>query len=168
MTWSKQLYILGFILLVVSNLNCFKYSFKGALPSNLKTIAIPLFEDRSRWPGLQEEMTQNVIDAFIRENTLQVEDNEDEVDLLLTATIVSVRERNTSVTANEQVEEMQMEVSVKVECMNLHTEKPLWTGTISDNTVISAGATLAEREQAVDEAAERIVEEILIRTVAAW
>lgn len=168
MIWDKYSFRLLCILVVLLNLSCIKYSFKGALPSNLKTVAIPLFEDRSRWVGLQEEMSQQVVDAFIQDNTLQVIEDESEVDLLLKGTIVSVRERNTSVSSNEQVEELEMVVSVKVECLNTHLDKPLWSGTVSDFATVSGTASLEERELAVIEATEKIVEEILNRTVAAW
>lgn len=156
------------ILMTALGLNCIKYSFKGALPSDIKTIAIPLFEDRSRWVGLQEEMTQAVIDGFIEDNSLQVLEEESEADLVLRGTINSVQTRRTSVSGEEQVEEEQMVVSVKVECLNTHLNKPLWSSTVSDFGVLSGDASLEERELAVQEAVEKIVAEIINRTVAAW
>ena len=42
-------------LLLVS---CGYYSFKGSLPSNLKTVAIPLFSDRTAYPDIREKLTK--------------------------------------------------------------------------------------------------------------
>jgi hypothetical protein len=145
-----------------------KYSFKGALPSYLQTIAIPLFEDRSRWVGLQEELTLGVVDAFVRDNTLEVVENEEDADLILYATILPVQTRRTSITPEEVVEEEQMVVSVQIECTNTHTNKELWSGTVSDFGVVSGSATLEERDQAVNEAVEKVITEIVNRTIAAW
>ena len=149
-------------------LSCVKYSFKGALPSDIQTIAIPLFQDRSAWVGLQETITEDLINAFVEDNSLRVLENEKEVDLLLLGTIMSVRRRQTSITQEEQVEQEQMVVTVKVECLNQNTDKPLWTGNISEFGVLSGAGDLDDRNQAVAFAVEKIVEEVLNRTVAAW
>lgn len=156
------------IILLLSLTQCVKYSFKGALPSNLKTIAIPLFEDRSNWVGLQEKMTEDVINAFVRDNTLQVIEDEDNSDLLLKVTILPLQTRRTSIAGDETVEEEQLVVSVRVECINQQREKPLWSGTVTDFGVISGTATLDEQDAAIATATEKIVAEIINRTIAAW
>ena len=147
---------------------CLKYSFKGALPSYLKTIVIPLFEDRSRWVGLQEQLTLEVVDAFVRDNTLKVVEDEADADLVLEGVILPVQTRKTAVTPEEVVEQEQLVVSVKIECLNKHTNKPLWSATVSDFGVVSGSATLEERDLAIDEAVEKVVADILNRTIAAW
>ena len=159
--------LIGVLLL---NTSCVKYSFKGALPSYIKTISIPLFEDRSsfRWVGLQEKLTEDVVNAFVQDNTLKVVDDEKNADLLLTGSILSIQTRSTSITQEEVVEEEQLYVTVKVECLNRQTSKPLWSGSISEFGVVSGTGDLAERDQAINEAVEKIVEEILNRTIAAW
>jgi len=157
-----------FLFIIIFSTNCVKYSFKGALPSYLKTIMIPSFEDRSRWVGLQEKVGLSVVDAFVRDNTLQVVENEDDADLVLEGTILPVNTRKTSITPGEVVEEEQLVVSVQLECINKHTNKALWSGTVSDFGVVSGSATLDERDIAIDEAVEKVVTEILNRTIAAW
>jgi hypothetical protein len=61
-----------------------------------------------------------------------------------------------------------MVVSVQVECTNIHINKALWSGTVSDFAAVSGSATQEERDQAVDEAVEKVIIEILNRTIAAW
>lgn len=162
--------IAGFLFLFIAifSANCVKYSFKGALPSYLKTIMIPTFEDRSRWVGLQEKVGLGVVDVFVRDNTLQVVENEEDADLVLEGTILPVNTRKTSITPEEVVEEEQLVVSVQIECTNKHTNKALWSGTVSDFGVVSGSATKDERDQAIDVAVEKVVTEILNRTIAAW
>lgn len=170
MAFSKK--FLFFLLpgLLLLTTGCVKYSFKGALPSYLKTISIPLFEDRSpqHWVGLQEKLTEDVVDRFVQDNTLKVIDDEKNADLLLKGVILNIGTRRTSITREEVVEEEQMVVTVKVECMNKQTDKPLWSGNISEFGVVSGSGDLAARDEAINEAVEKIVEEILTRTIAAW
>ncbi len=156
------------ILLLIFSVGCVKYSFKGALPSSLKTIAIPLFKDRSGWPGLQEDLTTRVVDTFIEDNTLQVVNREEDADLILRGTITSVDQRAVSIGGDETVKETQIWVNVQVRCINTHNNKPLWSGTVRHFGTISGSGTLEEMDQAIKEALDRIVEEILLNTTAAW
>ncbi|RMG68271.1 MAG: hypothetical protein D6715_02635 [Calditrichaeota bacterium] len=155
-------------LLLLFTLGCVKYSFKGALPSDLKTIAIPLFEDRSGWPGLQEDLTTRVVDSFIKDNTLRVVNREEDADLILRGVISSVDQRAVSIGGDETVKETQIWVNVQVKCLNTHTNKPLWSGTVRHFGTVSGSGTLEEMDQAIKEALDRIVEEILLNTTAAW
>ncbi|NOX36995.1 MAG: LptE family protein [Calditrichaeota bacterium] len=145
-----------------------KYSFKGALPSYLKTIAIPLFEDRTYWAGLREEFTEKVIDAFIEDNTLQVVEDEDVADLVLYGTIVRLEERKSAITAGEVVRETQIWLTVQVKCINKHTEKPLWQETIQQFGTIEGAGTLEEKNTVIQEITEIIVRDIVDKTISAW
>jgi outer membrane lipopolysaccharide assembly protein LptE/RlpB len=153
---------------LLATASCVKYSFRGALPSSIKTIAIPLFEDKSNWVGVQEQLTNAVINAFVEDNSLQVVDNEDEGDLVLRGTILSVRPQTTSVSGNETTTEERYVVTVKIECYNRQTDKLLWSGNLSDYGVVSGAATLAEQEAAIAIAIEKLKIEIVNRTIAAW
>ena len=68
-----NLLFVGFI--AINFTSCCAYSFTGAsVPEHLKTIAIPIADDRSGSgePGLRESLTQKLIQRFIDDNTLQV------------------------------------------------------------------------------------------------
>ncbi|RMF58090.1 MAG: hypothetical protein D6748_09690 [Calditrichaeota bacterium] len=170
MVYNKS-FIFGILLLtLVAISSCVKYSFKGALPSYLKTISVELFEDRSRerWVGLQEKLTEDVVNAFVNDNTLTVIDDPKKADLVIKGSILSIQTRSTSITQEELVEEQQLVLTVKVECLNQQSNKPLWSGNISEFGVVSGTGDLAEREAALDVAVEKIVEEIVNKTIAAW
>lgn len=157
--------LLGILILLPA---CFSYSFRGSLPSDLKTIAIPLFEDRSRWAGLQEKLYQGVIDGFISDNTLTIIEDESAADLVMTGVIQRIQTRRTGLSNDATVEEEQIVVTVKIECINQITNKPHWSANVSDFGAVSGNAGLAEREGAVDEAVEKLIEEIINRTLTVW
>src|SRR5512136_987237 len=59
-------------LAVLSAAGC-GYSFSGSsLPSHLKTIAIPVFENQSLDPTIADEVTSGVLDQFLEDNRLKV------------------------------------------------------------------------------------------------
>ena len=81
-------------------MSCGYYSFTGSIPSDIKTVAVPLFDDNTSFPGVREDLTNNVIDAFINDNTLQVVP-ESKADLVITGTILSIREKAAIITSKE-------------------------------------------------------------------
>ncbi|MCK5074906.1 MAG: LptE family protein [Calditrichia bacterium] len=137
MIWKMNKNILFILLLSLTLLfiNCFKYSFKGALPSYLKTIYIPLFDEKSAFtlPEDTELLTQEVIDKFIEDNTLKIVDKEKDADLILTGAISSINKGFERVGEDETVTQAKITVKVSIECMNTHTNKPLWKQTISQD-----------------------------------
>lgn len=167
MGWPKFVAKLFLIAMLLSS-GCVKYSFKGALPSYLKTIYIPLFNDNTSWPGLQEDLTNKVVDTFVQDNTLKVVSDEDAADLVLRGTIVSITDRKTAITQQEDVEETQVWVTVKIVCMNMHTQKPLWEGSVQNKGIVSGVGNLEERNTAIETAVDEIVQDILNKTIGAW
>jgi len=154
-------------LLTVSSLSCWYYSFGGSIPSDIKKIAIPLFDDNTSYPGVREDLTNLVIDAFIADNTLQIA-TESDTDLLLTGTIVSIREQAGIITAGEDVEQFDVYVSVKVRCENVKTGKVWWEKTLRRFGTMSGTGSQEEQQAAIEEAIVQITDDILNNTLANW
>jgi len=168
MGWSKTL-LVG-VLMVVTISGCVRYSFKGALPPNIQTIAIAPFEDASRfqWGGLREEFNSMLVDAFIRDNTLKVVNTSQNADLYLTGKIVSIQEQKSAISPTEQVEQIQLYLTVDVKCVNQHTGKVFWKGTLRRNLPIEGAGTLEEKNTILIKLSEMIVEDIVNKIIAAW
>lgn len=162
---NKVFYVLFISVFVIS---CAKYSFRGALPSYLKTIYIEDFSDNTKYPGVREEFMEKVTQAFVSDNSLKVITDKTTADLILQGTLLSIQRRPISITPTEQVQQYQMVLTVKGECVNTHTQKPLWSETISRYGVISGSDLRDEIDQANSLAIEQIVEDILSKTVSAW
>jgi outer membrane lipopolysaccharide assembly protein LptE/RlpB len=162
---SSKLFIVFICFLTLS---CVKYSFKGALPSYLKTIYIEDFQNQTTYAGVREEFMQDVTQAFTSDNSLQVINNQNDADLILSGDITSIRRQPVSITQTEQVQEFQMVVSIKAECLNTHTQKPLWTSSLQRYGIIPGNALQDDIDRAITEAINQIVEDIITKTVAAW
>jgi len=149
-------------------LSCVKYSFKGALPSYLKTIYIEDFQNQTTYAGVREEFMQDVTQAFTSDNSLQVINSPNDADLILSGDITSIRRQPVSITQTEQVQEFQMVVTIKAECLNTHTQKPLWSSSLQRYGIIPGNALQDDIDRAITEAINQIVEDIITNTVAAW
>ena len=155
-----------FILLIISG--CGYYSFKGALPSHIKTAAIPLFENNTEYPNVRDDLTNMVVDAFIADNSLAITD-ESNADLIISGTIVDIPSPKASlVRVGEQVEEFHVTVKVKVKCEDVKNNKVLWEKSLSEYGIMSGLSDDEEREIAITAALEKITEDILNNTLGYW
>ncbi len=156
--------VLSLLLLISS---CGYYSFKGALPAYLNSVAVPLFDDRSAWPDIREKVTDSVINGFVEDNTLKVVD-ESRAALLLTGTILSVNRVEQSVEQGENVTEYRLIVKVKVKCEDVRASKKMYDKTFEAYTLLQSDAGQDEIDAAVDEALKIITEDIVNTTLSGW
>jgi len=146
---------------------CGYYSFKGALPSHLKTIAIPLFNDRTPNAGVRENLTNMLTDTFIEDNSLLIVD-ETKADVILTGSINAITVNPAIVKAGEQVSESKLVVRVKVKCEDVKMDKVMFDRNFEDYGLLDENAGLDEREAAIETALEQIVDKILNATLGGW
>ena len=163
MTFSKVF----FLVLLTLFLSCVKYSFRGALPSYLKTIYIEDFQNQTSY-AVREDFMQDVTQAFVNDNSLRVINNSNDADLILSGDITSIRKQPVSITQTEQVQQFQMVVNIKAECMNTHTQKPLWSTSLQRYGIIPGNALQNDIDNAIAIAIGQIVDDIINNTVAAW
>lgn len=167
-TIKKEIvFTLVFTMIILTITGCY-YSFKGSLPSHLKTIAIPLFDDRNaQFPGVRENLTNKVIDEFISDNTLKVVD-ESKADLLLTGFITSIVQQAANVAAGETVSSYKITVNVKVKCEDVKLSKVLYDKNIQRYGMMESASDADGIENAIEEALVQITEDILNDTLGAW
>jgi hypothetical protein len=162
--------LLLFITLSLSNIECCIYSFTGAaVPQHLKTIAIPVADDRSGAgePGLRELLTDQLTQKFIDDNTLQVTERTN-ADAVLECTVTSLSDAPSVVTAGENVTSRRVNISVKVVYRDLIQRKTIFDKSFSNYGDYEAGASITERRSAIEIAIDRITEDILLDTVSGW
>lgn len=157
------------ILLSFIILGC-AYSFTGAsIPSDMKTIAIPVFDDVSGYTeaGLRENLTNTLIQKFIQDNSLQVVDRRYS-DTILEGIITSLRDEPFVITGNERVNSRRIVISVKAKFIDQRSKKQLWEKSFSQYSDYSADGGLIAKQQAIQKAIENLTEDILIATVSDW
>ncbi len=87
----------------------------NSLPSHIKTIHIPVFENTSSQPEIHRELTSVVLQSFISDGRLKVA-KKDKADLVLDATLSYYNLRNVAFSSQDLVSDIiiELEVDLKV------------------------------------------------------
>lgn len=161
-----------FILALGLIIGACSYSFTGAsVPSHLKTIAIPVVDDRSGSgePGLRENFTEELTQKFIDDNSLEVADRTN-ADALLECTILSVREAPSAVSEGENVQTRRITITVKALYRDLVKRETVFDKNFSNyaDFQTDTGNFLEARNAALEDASNLLIEDILLGVVADW
>ncbi len=156
-----------YLLLVCMICSCSYYSFSGSLPPHLETIAIPLFDNSTPEFGVAEELTDTVIQEFTRDNSLKIADRQ-QADLVLEGEISRIDDRAGAFDENEQVQNRKLYMTVRVNCTDQVKKQILWEDRITRWGEYDPVAGPDARLQGIDEAIDKISQDILNKTVSGW
>jgi len=147
------------------------YSFTGAsVPSHLKTIAIPLVDDQSGFgqPGLRENLTSQLTDLFITDNSLEVADRT-KADSMLEGVITNVTDAASVVEQGETVSKRRVTVQARFVFQDMKLKKKVWEKTFSNwGDYDTGGDAFLQQQSGMQEALRKISEDILLQTVSGW
>jgi len=154
---------------------CMRYSFSGAVPSHLKTVAVPLVENQTAEYGVAEKITDEVVSRIQQDNTLKIAD-ENAADAVLRGTLVRVddvpytySETGQTQGQNFNVGEYKLTLVVKVQYYDQVEKKVIWEREFSNwGTYNHTTGSPEERQQGFDEAISKLAEDILNQTVSGW
>ncbi len=155
--------LLGF--LSIFFFRCGAYSFSGStLPAHIKTVHIPLFEDQTAEFGIDQQITDGIIEALIKDNTIKI-GGRNQADALLLGQIVRVTERAGQYSDTEQASDFRLNITLKASFEDVKKRNVIWEEEWTEfGTFTSSG----DRSDAIAEAAEKLAENIVNRTVSGW
>ena len=158
--------------LFLFSVGCFNYSFTGSLPSHIQKVAVPLFENNTSFSGVNQDLTNLIIDQFINDNSLQVT-SESEADIVITGIVGSIIQRPAILSSSgdqqgETVESYQMVVNVRVKCEDIKTNKVLWEKRLSQFGDLEGGGSIDEQNTAINQAILKITQDVLNNTLGYW
>ncbi len=168
--YRHQILILLFGICTLLNFTRCSYSFTGAsVPPHLKTIAIPVAEDRSPAgiQGVRETLTDDIIQKFIDDNSLQVAEGSN-ADAMLECVITSVTDAPSIVSAGEQVTSRRLTITVKVVYKDLVKKTTIFDQSFTNYGDYVPGGSVNDREPAIETAVDKISEDILLAVVSGW
>jgi hypothetical protein len=165
---TRRALLLGLIPLLFSS--CWKYSTStSAIPSHIRTIAIPLFEDTTVETDIKERLTDAVIARFVADNKLRIVDTRD-ADAIIAGVILDVREESLSFTQGTAAREARLWIVARVRFEDLRNRRVIWEEQrmqawgVYD---IETGAQ-SDREPGIEAAIAKMAEDILNKTIAGW
>ncbi len=151
---------------------CAYYSFTGAsIPSHLRTIAIPLAEDRSvsTVTGLDDRLTRLLIDRFVGQTSLSLEEDPDQADAVLTVTIDRYTNEPTAVSGEERTTRNRVTIYVTARYEDRVEQKEIFRRSFSgfeEYDPLTEG--LAGEENAAAAALEKIADDIFTAATSNW
>ncbi|MFC1682927.1 LptE family protein [Candidatus Zixiibacteriota bacterium] len=149
---------------------CGVYSFSGSgLPSHIRTVAVPVFDNQTAEYGIKENLSDQVIDALVTDGKLKVVQERD-ADSVVEGTVVEYQNRAYTFDNSENVQEYIVRIWVRVAYQDVRNRKAIWEeermegwGTY-DVSIDPPEDEELGRERAIAKLAEDIVDKV----VAGW
>jgi hypothetical protein len=146
------------------------YTFRGQTAGAIKSIAIPTFENETAEFGLAERVTDVLITGFQRDGTLRVTSNE-QADAILHGRILTVEDLPYTARSDQAaitVEEYRFSLNCSIELINGRTQEPIWSQSFPVWAIYPYSGSLANRDQAIQEAVEKLQQDLLNKIVGSW
>lgn len=149
------------VLLFTLNLGC-PYSFSNQLPNHLKTVAVPLLEDKTFEFGLKERFTNSIIDQFMQSNVLKVTDLQ-HADSVFKGVIKSYKKQASSYDSDEKVKAYEIVIKIEIEFKDLKKDKIIYKNSnYTARAQYNIGGSEEEAKNVlVSDTAKKLVQEAL-------
>lgn len=159
-------YLLALSCILLTLLSCGIYTVSPSALGNVKTIAIPLFDNQSTESGLREQLSDRLSQAFVTDNTLKVVP-EQQADGILRGSVISYSREPYTYSKSEVVSEYKSVIGVKVEFVNRRSQKVIWEESNMSNWGTYDAVSETEND-GKSRAIDKLVEDILNKTVKGW
>lgn len=154
----------------LSMVGCGHYSFSPSIGGSIKTVAVPVFENETLEFGVEQELTDAVIEMFSDDGTLRVV-GEESADSILRG-VVSLYERPVlSYDSGGNPREYKVRIVATMTYEDLTKAAVVWDGEIEGWSVYAVsgeGGDVATEEEARALALESIAQDVLSKSVQGW
>lgn len=146
------------------------YSFRGNLPEHIKTVAVPIFRNKTQEPAVENAITSAVVNAFVNNGRLKVV-SVDQADAILDGEIVGYAFEPLSFDRRLNAREYRLRVTFNLQFRDVRKNTMLWReeglSEVSDFRVVGqASDTISREEGAVRQAAVEIGRKVVTQAVA--
>ena len=168
MTRADRALALGLALLAVSVAGC-GYSFRGSLPDHIKTVAVPVFTNKTAEPGVETLLTSAVVEAFATNGRLRVVKPED-ADAILDGDVVGYNVLSIAFDNQANVRQYRLTVTMNIRLRDVRRSSILFEQQSvrekADFQILGAvSQTISAEEGAVRTAATEIGRSIVSLTI---
>ncbi|MGB9741837.1 MAG: LPS assembly lipoprotein LptE [candidate division WOR-3 bacterium] len=144
--------------------NC-GYSTRSLLPSHIHTIAIASVENSTAQPGLAEELSLVLPRLFNSNRNLRVTSVE-QADLTLSVLITNYYRSAAAYDAEQNISAYEISISAQVEAQDQIRNETFYSGAVSSR--ISYNPETKTEEAAINEAVDKLGQEIVRQVITAW
>jgi len=141
------------------------------LPTHLKTIAVPVFENGTTEYTLEQDITTAVVQRFVRDNHLRVVD-EKSANCVVRGKVTQYKNAVFGFSTTTQAQEYRVTIAVQVTFKDLVKNREIWNDEIirTSNYYVQdvPGQTAKTELDGRKDAVDKIADEILSRSVEGW
>ena len=174
MTHGRKALSLFLIAAAILSQSCAYYSFsptggRGG-KGGLSTIAIPILTNETLEYGVDQELTEALVEEFTDDNSLRVVP-EDQAESILRGTVVRYERPVVSYDAGGSPREYKVRVVARLSYENASTKEAVWEDEIEGWAIYSVsgeGGDVTSEDEAKAIAYEKLAQDVLAKTVQGW
>lgn len=161
----------------------FGYTTRSLLPPEFKAIYVENFVNgirvtaeqsnlrmyRGYRPGMELELTKAVIDRYLFDGNLKV-NQQGQSDITLKGELIDFKRDPLRYDTNDNIEEYRIKLIVNIKLVNSRTGETIWEerGFAGETTYYTSGSLAKSENQGVTDAILDLARRIVERTVEAW
>jgi len=158
----KKFFAVGALLLIVIFVSCCGYSTRSLLPGHMKSVHIRLFENNTLKAGLDEIVTNSVVEAFNSGSGLRLVDEKDAV-LIIDGRVSGFAKDPYTYTSAATVIEYRITVTISARCVDQVRNEVFWEGSVSDWITYET-----DEDQAIIDASQKTAEKLVNTILTNW
>lgn len=167
--WSVKEYMKLFtilsLIMVVTFSGCGVYTFNPKGKSTISAISIERFENRTGEYGLEDRMTDLIIEAFIADGSMEIVPTEN-AEALLVGTLTRYNRRPFDPDENDQVTSYAVTMYFDIKLINPIDNTEIWTDKINQEGIYNLETESEEDGQF--RAIKELIEHIINKTTKSW
>lgn len=160
------------IALMILFSGCISYSFTGtSIPSEVQTIYIPFFPDRSQsgLGNLSDRLNRALLERFVNQSRLSLANDQETADAFVEGAIQSYVNRPFSIGGDQQANLNEVSISVRATFQYASDEEPLWTSTFTGSATYDVLQNPVDGElEAAETALQQIANNMFNDAVSNW
>jgi outer membrane lipopolysaccharide assembly protein LptE/RlpB len=131
------------LVVVVGALAGCGYSFHGTLPTHIKTVAVPIFVNRTQQPGVESVITRAIVDAFATNGRLRVVRVED-ADSILEGEVIGYSVGPIAVDRSLSVQQYRLGVTLNLRMRDVRHNEVLFQQNFSEQADFRVAGSVAQ------------------------
>ncbi len=152
-------------LLLFSVMGCSVYTFNPRGKSTLSSISILLFENTTGQYGLEDKMTELVIDAFIDDGSIKVVP-ESNAEALVSGKLIKYIRQPYEYDETDIVQSYKITMTFEIKLINTADNSEIWVNTFSQFGVFIIDEEVDEDGE--ERAIVKLVDDIINKTTKSW
>jgi outer membrane lipopolysaccharide assembly protein LptE/RlpB len=163
---------LGAALILAGSFPGCGYTVRNSLPSNLKTLAIPVFANNTVEFGLSDDVTRALTDAFLANRQLKIVQERD-ANAVLRGAVVAYKNQVFGYTSQERATQYEIVLTVQATFRDMIRNRDLWredalTVRTTYNVVAVGGQPAQTELDGRKDVIQKLADQIVSRTVQGW